>query len=234
MTACEPALNEAGVFDAFPWWDERDVLTYITPTRFGYISSVAGALQGQRVLDLGCGGGLLAEPLAREGARVTGIDVSENALHVAREHARQSGLPSEYMLSPAEALPFADGSFDTVIAFDVLEHVCDLAAAVKEASRVLRPGGKLVYDTVNRTLASLVVIVLIGEHLWRGGPPKGTHRWRKFIKSEELVCLLAEHGVANVETIGFVPTGVDLRGRLVMGYSTFKCLSYVGYGIKRG
>ncbi|MCL4535934.1 MAG: methyltransferase domain-containing protein [Bacteroidetes bacterium] len=138
--ACVPATGEAAVFDAFPWWDERGVLTYITPTRFRYISAVAGAVAGQRILDLGCGGGLLAEPLARDGAVVTGIDISANALHVGRQHAQQSGLSIEYLLSPAEDLPFGEGSFDAVIAFDVFEHVCDLAAAY-----VLSPNAALFF-----------------------------------------------------------------------------------------
>jgi 2-polyprenyl-6-hydroxyphenyl methylase / 3-demethylubiquinone-9 3-methyltransferase len=222
----------ASVFDDFPWWDEGDVLTYITPARFAYIRSVSGPLRGRRILDLCCGGGLLAEPLAREGARVAGIDISENALRIACRHAMEGELEIGYVRSPAESLPFADASFDLVVAFDALEHVDDLPGTVEEISRVLRPGGRLIYDTMNRTLFSLVTAIWIGEHLWPGGPPKGTHDWRKLIKPRELVSLMAERGIRNVETRGFVPAGIDRRGRLKMRLGPYKGLSYVGYGVK--
>jgi 2-polyprenyl-6-hydroxyphenyl methylase / 3-demethylubiquinone-9 3-methyltransferase len=227
------APSGASVFDHFPWWDERDVLTYITPARFSYARSVSGPLRGRRVLDLCCGGGLLAEPVAREGARVMGIDISENALRVARRHADAGGLKIGYVRSPAELLPFADGSFDLVLAFDALEHVDDLPATIRQVSRVLRPGGRLIYDTMNRTLFCRVAAIWIGENLWPGGPPKGTHDWRKLIKPRELVALMAEHGITNVETRGFMPVGVDRRGRLKMRLGPFKGMSYVGYGVKR-
>ncbi len=229
-----PDTAEAVIFDAFPWWDQRDVLTYVTPARFSYIASVAGDLHGRRVLDLGCGGGLLAEPLARAGAEVTGVDISDNALRIARQHAERHRLDIDYRLAPAEDLPFPDGSFDVVVAFDVLEHVTDLQRAVQEAARVLRPGGKLIYDTMNRTWLCRVMVIWFGEHLWPGGPPPGTHRWDKFIRPAELRALLAGGGVNNVETVGFVPVGIDLQGRLVMGYSRCLVLSYLGYGVKRG
>jgi len=221
------------VFDHFRWWDEGDVLTQITPIRFAYIRSTAGELQGRRVLDLGCGGGLISEPLCRAGARVIGIDISGNALRAARDHAAGNGLAINYLLSPAELLPFAGGSFDTVVAFDVLEHLYDLARAISEISRVLKPGGRLIYDTMNRTLPCRIAVIWIGESLWPGGPPKGTHDWNKLIRPEELMSLLRANGIANVETRGFMPVGVDLRGKLLMSYAPCKQFSYVGYGVKR-
>jgi 2-polyprenyl-6-hydroxyphenyl methylase / 3-demethylubiquinone-9 3-methyltransferase len=224
--------GSASVFDDFAWWDERDVLTYITPARFAYARSVSGPLRGRRVLDLCCGGGLLAEPVAREGGRVTGIDISANALQVARRHAAESGLEIGYVRSPAELLPFAAESFDLALAFDALEHVDDLPETIQQVSRVLRPGGRLIYDTMNRTIFCLVAAIWIGENLWPGGPPKGTHEWRKLIKPRELVKLMAEHGIANVETRGFMPMGIDRRGRLKMRLGPYRGLSYVGYGVK--
>ncbi|MHB1415286.1 MAG: bifunctional 2-polyprenyl-6-hydroxyphenol methylase/3-demethylubiquinol 3-O-methyltransferase UbiG [Chloroflexota bacterium] len=222
------------VFDDFAWWDDRDVLTQITPARFAYIRRVAGGLTGCRALDLGCGGGHLAEPLARVGAKVAGVDISAKALGVARAHAGASGLAIAYLQAPAEGLPFRSAAFDVVVAFDVLEHVADLGRAIAEAARVLRPGGKFIYDTMNRTLVSLVTIIWIGENLWPGGPPKGTHTWRKFIKPGELASLLGTHGIANVQTKGFAPRGVNRRGQLLMGMAPYKGFAYVGYGVKRG
>ncbi len=220
------------VFDDFSWWDERDVLTQITPARLGYLQSVAGDLAGRRVLDLGCGGGMLAEPLARAGARVCGIDVSRNAVAAAREHARHSGLGIDYLRAAAEELPFGAGSLDLVVAFDVLEHVDDLARVVQEIARTLRPGGRLIYETMNRTVLGRVVAIWIGEHLWRGGPPKGTHDWHKFIKPHELVGLMGRYGIANLETRGFMPVGIDRKGRLRMALVPYQGLSYVGYGVR--
>ncbi len=224
----------SSVFDSFRWWDEGDVLTQITPARFSYLRKAAGPLAGRRVLDLGCGGGMLAEPMARAGARVTGVDVSRPALKVAREHARRNGLEIDYRLAKAEQLPFDDETFDLVVAFDVLEHLDDLGKALGEVARVLRPRGRLVYDTVNRTLIARVVVIWIGEGLWPGGPPKGTHRWESFIKPAELVSLLSRKGMINVETRGFMPKGIDRRGHLLMAVGPYQGISYVGYAFKAG
>lgn len=228
-----PTPESRAVFDRFAWWDQADVLTYITPARFDYLRSVAGSLRGSRVLDLCCGGGLLAEPLARAGARVAGIDVSENSLNVARSHARSGGLDIGYVLAPAELIPFADESFDLVVAFDALEHVDDLPATMQQVARVLCPGGRVIYDTMNRTFLCRAIVIWIGEKLWPGGPPKGTHDWRKLIKPHELIGLMAEYGIVNRETHGFVPSGIDLRGRLKMRLAPYRGLSYVGYGVKQ-
>lgn len=222
------------VFDTFPWWDQGDVLTQITPARFAYLREAADRLEGTRVLDLGCGGGLLAEPMAQAGARVAGVDISGSALRAASAHARQSRLEIDYLLSPAERLPLRDEAFDTVVAFDVLEHMENLPAAIGEIARVLRPGGRFIYDTMNRTLLCRLMVIWIGERLWKGGPPSGTHDWRRFIKPKELVGMLASNGIVNLQTRGFVPRGIDRRGRLRMGFSPYQGLSYVGYGIKDG
>ncbi len=182
-------------------------------------------------MDLGCGGGLLSEPLARAGAWVDGIDTSFAALSEARRHAEGASLSVHYTQAHAEALPYKDESFDTVVAFDVLEHVSDLGTAIEEVSRVLRPGGRLIYDTMNRTLTCRVVVIWIGENLWKGGPPKGTHNWVSLIPPKRLLDLLRQNGIANIEMRGFLPLP-DLRGRMRMRLSNFKGISYVGYGVK--
>lgn len=234
VPAADRPAARASVFDDYQWWNERDVLTQVTPARLAYLRRVAGALEGARALDLGCGGGMLAEPLARAGARVTGIDVSFNALAAARDHARQSALGIGYLRSLGEELPFRDGAFDLVVAFDVLEHLDDFPMAMEEIGRVLRPGGRFVYDTMNRTLLCRVAVIWIGEWLWPGGPPKGTHQFEKLIRPTELMGLMAANGIANRETWGFAPRGVDRRGRLIMGHVPFNSFSYLGFGDKLG
>ncbi|MDP2660833.1 MAG: bifunctional 2-polyprenyl-6-hydroxyphenol methylase/3-demethylubiquinol 3-O-methyltransferase UbiG [Dehalococcoidia bacterium] len=224
-------MTPRSVFDSFPWWDTGDVLTQITPSRFEYIRSVLGNLAGRQVLDLGCGGGLLSEPLARAGARVEGVDLSLASLSQARRHAEQGSLHVHYSQAQAEALPYKDDSFDTVIAFDVLEHLSNLGMAIEEVSRVLRPGGRLIYDTMNRTFISRVVVIWIGENLWKGGPPKGTHAWGSLIPPKRLLDLLCRNGIADIEMRGFLPLP-DLKGRLRMRLSPFKGISYAGYGVK--
>lgn len=189
-------------------------------------------MKGQRVLDVGCGGGMLSESMAKAGAWVVGVDVSENALDVGRKHARQSALAINYLQAPAERLPFKCSSFHTVVAFDVLEHVSDLPMTLAEISRVLRPGGRFIYNTMNRTILCRVVVIWIGERCWKGGPPRGTHNWHKFIRPRELVELMARNGIANVETRGFAPVVADLHGRLQMRLVPFTWLSYVGWGVK--
>jgi 2-polyprenyl-6-hydroxyphenyl methylase/3-demethylubiquinone-9 3-methyltransferase len=187
------------------WWDERGFLNVLrsalNPARFGYMRGVLTTLRidpvGRRTLDVGCGGGLLAEEFARLGCRVTGIDPSEPSLEVARAHAQQSGLEIEYGRGVGEELPFDDGSFDTVYCCDVLEHVQDLGRVIAETARVLRPGGVYLYDTLNRTLRSR----LIGIKLWQDWKATAfmepnLHDWRMFIKPQELHELLSQNALA--------------------------------------
>jgi len=159
-----------------------------------------------RVLDVGCGGGLLAEEFARLGCAVTGVDPSEESLAAAREHAATLGLAIEYQRARGEALPFAADSFNVVYCCDVLEHVDDLRQVLSETARVLEPGGVYLYDTINRTPRSwLLVIKLLQEWRWTALTPPRLHDWNMFIKPEELRRLLEREGLTPGGLTGLKP-----------------------------
>jgi 2-polyprenyl-6-hydroxyphenyl methylase/3-demethylubiquinone-9 3-methyltransferase len=198
------------------WWDPAGpaaVLHAINRPRVGFYLEQLGSLDGRRVLDAGCGGGLVARELAAAGAEVVGVDRSLGSLGVARRAVGTRFRPAQGRL---ERLPFADGSFDAVVAADVLEHLPDLPAAVTELARVLAPGGSLVFDTVNRTPWSWFTAVFGLEQVLRM-VPRGTHDWRLFIRPAELDRLLRRAGLAPVAVCGLAPRigpGVVARGLL--------------------
>jgi 2-polyprenyl-6-hydroxyphenyl methylase / 3-demethylubiquinone-9 3-methyltransferase len=242
------------------WWDDRQVLSLlrsaINPARFGYFRRVLQELQvdlaGAAVLDIGCGGGLLAEEFARLGCRVTGIDPSEPSLRTAREHARQSGLEIAYCQGAGEDLPFPDASFDIVYCCDVLEHVSDLDRVMAETVRVLKPGGTYFYDTINRTpVSKFVMIKLFQDWRWSRLMPPRLHVWPMFIKPVELKAALARHDLESRDLRGMKPAANPLhlmlllrrlkRGRISLpefaARSVFReshgtAVSYMGYAIK--
>lgn len=201
------------------WWDEKGVLATLqalNPARFGYMRRVLAEsgldLQGRKTLDIGCGGGLLAEEFARLGCDVTGIDPSEGSIAAAREHARREGLQIEYRVGSGEALPFPGAAFEIVYCCDVLEHVADLPRVISEAARVLAPGGVFLYDTINRTLRSkLIAIKLLQE--WKSTRllPPDLHDWNHFIKPEELRSLLIARGLEPRGLTGLRPAVNPLR-----------------------
>jgi 2-polyprenyl-6-hydroxyphenyl methylase/3-demethylubiquinone-9 3-methyltransferase len=217
--------------DADTWWDDRDgpmaPLHWMTPARFAYFAEVIGPLAGKRVLDVGCGGGLLAERFAAAGACVVGIDPQEACVAAAREHAGRSGLAVAYHRMSGERLAFDDGSFDVVVAADVLEHVEDLPGTVGEAGRVLRPGGVFVFDTVNRTWLARWVVCWLAERVLRV-VPRGAHDPRKFIRPRELARLLTAAGLRLRGVTGLGPTGYR-RGRIYFGRLPLTWLSYLGW-----
>lgn len=189
-----PAINadadEVRKFDALAarWWDrggEFAPLHAINPLRLGWIEERV-ALAGLRTLDVGCGGGLLAEAMARAGADVTGIDLAEASLSVARLHASGSGLDIDYRTVAAEA--FADGhpeGFDVVTCLEMLEHVPDPASVVDACARLVRPGGHVFFSTINRNPTSWLFAIAGAERVLRL-LPKGTHEWSRFIRPSEL------------------------------------------------
>jgi 2-polyprenyl-6-hydroxyphenyl methylase/3-demethylubiquinone-9 3-methyltransferase len=207
-----PVDNEVYDREGDTWRDERCHLSLLGPLaslRVAYMRRVLSESlhldpAGKQVLDVGCGGGLVAEKMAQLGWRVTGIDPAAGSIHYAQAHARQAGLPIEYRTGSGEALPFEDASFDVVYSLDVLEHVTDLDQVITEVARVLRPRGVFIYDTVNRTLfTKLVAIKIMQEWSWTGLMPPHFHDWRMFIKPAEMQALLRRHGLASCEVVGF-------------------------------
>jgi len=190
--------NEIAKFEklASRWWDrnsEFKPLHDINPLRAGFIDSKVN-LVGKRVLDIGCGGGILAEALARRGAKVTGIDMGVAPLAVARLHLLESGLAVEYEQAAAET--FAEqhaGEFDVVTCLEMLEHVPDPSAVVAACRRLLRPGGDLFVSTINRNPKAWLFAVIGAEYVLRL-LPRGTHDYRKFIKPSELCDWARQHG----------------------------------------
>jgi 2-polyprenyl-6-hydroxyphenyl methylase/3-demethylubiquinone-9 3-methyltransferase len=202
------------------WWEEGGflhALAALNPARFGYMRRVLLeelhlAPVGLRALDIGCGGGLLAEEFARLGCTVVGVDPSEESLAAARTHAASQGLAIGYQRATGEALPFADESFDIVYCCDALEHVTDLRQVIAETARVLRPGATYLYDTINRTPQSrLIVIKLLQEWQWTALMPPRLHDWHMFIRPAELRRVLEHYGLVPGGLTGLKPRADPLR-----------------------
>ncbi len=206
----EPARNydpaEIRKFEelAARWWDpasEFKPLHDINPLRLDYIDQRAG-LAGKRVLDIGCGGGILAESMARRGAKVTGIDMGEAPLAVARLHLLESGLDIDYQRITAEE--FAEQhpeAFDVVTCMEMLEHVPDPARTVEACMKLVKPGGHVFFSTINRNPKSYLFAIIGAEYLLRL-LPKGTHDYGKFIRPSELVGWTRRAGLAARELTG--------------------------------
>jgi 2-polyprenyl-6-hydroxyphenyl methylase / 3-demethylubiquinone-9 3-methyltransferase len=191
MTRANVDQREISKFDALAarWWDpegEFKPLHQINPLRLGYIEARAGNLQNRQALDIGCGGGLLAEALAARGATVTGLDMAEAPLAVARLHLRESGLKVDYRQATAESWAAEHpAQYDVVTCMEMLEHVPDPAAVVRACATLVRPGGQVFFSTINRNLKAFLMAVLGAEYLLRL-IPRGTHEYAKFIRPSEL------------------------------------------------
>jgi 2-polyprenyl-6-hydroxyphenyl methylase/3-demethylubiquinone-9 3-methyltransferase len=215
---------------ASDWWDPAGasaMLHKLNPVRLKYIRDWIDQhwqsdecsrtpLEGKTALDVGCGAGLLCEPLARLGARVTGIDASREVIAVAREHAAAAGLAIDYRAGDVQVL---EGQFDLVTSLEVVEHVADPGAFLMALARRLAPGGLLILSTPNATGWSKLMMITLAEGL--GRIPKGTHDFDKFISPERMKVLLAEAGLTclDVEGIGWSPTrGLHLSDDLRLNY----------------
>jgi 2-polyprenyl-6-hydroxyphenyl methylase/3-demethylubiquinone-9 3-methyltransferase len=186
------------------WWDpesEFKPLHQINPLRLDWIDRHAG-LSGRRVVDIGCGGGILAESMAVRGADVLGIDLADRPLKVAELHALESGAPVRYRQISAEALAEEQaGGFDVVTCMEMLEHVPDPESTVRACARLARPGGWLFFSTLNRNPKSFLFAIVGAEYLLRL-LPRGTHEYGKFIKPSELAGAIRRSGLEMAEIIG--------------------------------
>lgn len=216
-TTIDPA--EVAKFEAMAaeWWDPEGKfkpLHMLNPCRLDYITGQIAAefdrdlakdmpFAGLRILDIGCGGGLLSEPMARLGAEVTGADAAAGNIPVAQVHAAQSGLTIDYRHTSAEALAEAGETFDVVLNMEVVEHVADPLAFLTACRALLKPGGLHLCSTINRNPKSFAVAILGAEYVMRW-LPKGTHEWSKFITPDELWQLLQQAGMDPVDKKGFV------------------------------
>ncbi len=199
------------------WWDERGPMAMLhkfNPVRVGYIRDQVTAhfgrepkkldcLAGLRILDIGCGGGILSEPLARLGANVVGADPSETNIDAARGHAGQAGVVVDYRATTAEALADQGERFDVVLAMEVVEHVADMPLFVKRCGEMVKPGGLMIAATLNRTMKSFALAIVGAEYVLRW-LPRGTHRWDKFVTPGELEAALVRAGLRVADERGVI------------------------------
>jgi 2-polyprenyl-6-hydroxyphenyl methylase/3-demethylubiquinone-9 3-methyltransferase len=244
------------------WWQPDSALyllkTSINPVRVGYFEKLLFnelkiTPHGNAALEVGCGGGILCEEIARMGFDTTGIDPSAQSLHIAIKHAETSGLEIKYEKGSGEALPFRDNSYDVVFCCDVLEHVRDLPKVISEISRVLKPGGVFCYDTVNRTFISKQIAINVAQRWkrWAFMPPN-LHIWKMFIKPAEIKSLLQHNNFEWKEHRGTKPNAAyhkilyylhkratgewsykDLGEKLLLVESQDMNIMYMGYAIKK-
>jgi 2-polyprenyl-6-hydroxyphenyl methylase / 3-demethylubiquinone-9 3-methyltransferase len=199
------------------WWDASGPfrpLHRINPVRLAYIrdqlcrrfgrdKTAASSLSGLSVLDIGCGGGLVAEPLARLGASVTGIDPGRENIEAAKAHAERARLKIAYRATTAEELAAGGNGFDAVLLLEVVEHVPDVRAFLKGVAPLVKPGGVMVLSTLNRTLKAYA-LAIIGAELILHWLPIGTHQWQRFVRPDELNSALRRAGLKPADTTGMV------------------------------
>lgn len=214
------------------WWDENGKfapLHRMNPARIGFIRDRVAARHGRdpldfatdgkgplrdlALLDIGCGGGLVCEPMTRLGARVTGIDASERNIAVARLHAERMGLDIDYRATTAEALRGQGARYDVVLALEVVEHVADADLFLACCAELVKPGGLLILSTLNRTAKAFALAIVGAEYIMRW-LPRGSHDWRKFLKPSEVARFLRAAGLSVEELAGIVYSPITGRWRI--------------------
>ena len=190
---------------AHRWWDpnsEFKPLHDINPLRLGWVDKLSGGIAGKRVIDVGCGGGILAESMAAKGASVTGIDLSEKALKVAKLHQLETGVQVDYRHVSAEAMAEElPGTFDVVTCMEMLEHVPDPGSILSACCKLAKPGGWVFLSTLNRNPKSYLFAIIGAEYVLNM-LPKGTHDWSRFLKPHELAAYARQVGLEPVELMG--------------------------------
>lgn len=210
--------SEVAKFEAMAseWWNKKGKfkpLHMLNPTRLSYITEQITdtfqrdttnpqPLKGLRLLDIGCGGGLLSEPMTRLGAKVVGADAAVGNISVARLHARQSGLDIDYRHTTAETLVEQGELFDVILNMEVIEHVADPQTLIDSCEALLKPGGLMICSTINRNSKSYLFAIIGAERVMRW-LPVGTHVWQKFIKPDELTQIIKNSGLENKDKKGF-------------------------------
>ncbi|MBM3488069.1 MAG: bifunctional 2-polyprenyl-6-hydroxyphenol methylase/3-demethylubiquinol 3-O-methyltransferase UbiG [Alphaproteobacteria bacterium] len=225
------------------WWDSDGkfrALHRFNPPRLAYIRDrlcrhfgrgEAGfrPFDGLAILDIGCGGGLVAEPMARLGASVTGIDATARNIGVARAHAEAAGLAIDYRHAAAEDLVAEGRRYDVVLTLEVVEHVAEVGPFLADCARLVAPGGALVCATLNRT-ARAFALAIVGAEYVLGWLPRGTHDWRKFVRPSELVGALRPHGITVVDLAGMIYDPLDRSWRIGRDLA----VNYLAFGAKAG
>jgi 2-polyprenyl-6-hydroxyphenyl methylase/3-demethylubiquinone-9 3-methyltransferase len=230
--------NDLTIYQTYAanWWDGSQrflrLLHNIVPARMKHFSTVVGHWNGKAVLDLGCGGGFMAEALARAGADVIGVDPSAPAIEAAEAHARAQALGIDYRVGSGERIPLSDASVDCVVCVDVLEHVDSVDAVLDEIRRVLKPGGLFLFDTINRTPFAALVLVYFGETIL-GLLPRGTHDPEKFIRPSELRAKLSQRGFDMGRIVGLAPCGLNRRLDFTFGKFPSTQIMYMGHATLR-
>ena len=240
----DPAEIERFARIAEEWWDPRGKfapLHRLNPVRLGFIRDHAAAhwqrnplsgapLQGLSLVDIGCGGGLICEPMARLGAQVTGIDATGRNIATARLHADGQELAVDYRETTAEALADTGAQFDVVLALEIVEHVADVGLFLDSVGRLAKPGGLVFMSTLNRTAKAWALAIAGAEYVMRW-LPRGTHDWRKFLKPSEVVRSLRHASIEPQEIVGVVYSPLSREWSLS---SHDLAVNYMLYGSKAG
>ena len=217
MTSVDAAEVERFSRYAADWWNPRGPMAALhkfNPVRLAYIRDQTAVgfgrdpkkldcLKGLRMLDIGCGGGILSEPLARLGASMVGADPSEDNIAAAQAHASKAGVAVDYRATTAEGLSAANERFDVVLAMEVVEHVADVEAFMGACAAMVKPGGLMIAATLNRTLKSFALAIVGAEYVLRW-LPRGTHQWNKFVKPEELESAIERNALQVIGERGVI------------------------------